>query len=323
MMGGVTVPTHEIPQQTLQNWQRIVDLIARLADVPASLVMRTQAQRHSVFVSNRTHDHPYEVGLAFTLNEKLYCHGVLEGGELTVEDAACDPHWADNDDMEHGMSFYIGFPLRWPDGEVFGTICMLDTRRNERALLFREGLQEFARVIEADLKLLVEVHARIELEEELQAMLGRLEGLVAERTSELEEANTALRVLLANVERARDEYDAKILQQIRGLVVPILAKLRTRLERDATASTYLEMLEDNLKSITASMSGQLTTVFEALTPSEQEIAQMVMRGQTTKDIARTLSREPSTIEFHRNNIRKKLGLRKSGQNLRSLLLSMQ
>ncbi|MEM8956279.1 MAG: LuxR C-terminal-related transcriptional regulator [Pseudomonadota bacterium] len=319
----MTVPTHEIPQETLQNWQRIVDLIARLAEVPASLVMRTQAQRHSVFVSSRTQDHPYEVGLAFTLNEKLYCHGVLKEGDLTVEDATCDPRWADNDDMEHGMSFYIGFPLRWPDGAVFGTICMLDRRRNESALLFRDGLQEFARVIEADLKLLVEVRTRIELEEELQAMLGRLESLVAERTSELEEANTALRVLLANVEKARDEYDAKILQQIRGLVIPILAKLRTRLERDAAASTYLEMLEDNLKSITVSMSGQLTTVFEALTPSEQEVAQMIMRGQTTKDIARTLSREPSTIEFHRNNIRKKLGLRKSGQNLRSLLLSMQ
>ena len=71
------------------------------------------------------------------------------------------------------------------------------------------------------------------------------------------------------------------------------------------------------------MSGQLTTIFETLTPTEQEIAQMIMRGQTTKDIARTLSREPSTIEFHRNNIRNKLGLKRSGQNLRSLLLSIQ
>ena len=55
---------------------------------------------------------------------------------------------------KNGMSFYIGYPLKWPDGEVFGTICVLDRRRNKRALLFREGLQEFARVIEADLVLL-------------------------------------------------------------------------------------------------------------------------------------------------------------------------
>ena len=316
-------PTREIPQETLRNWQRIVDLIARLADVPASLVMRTHAPRHSVFVSSQTRAHPYKVGLNFTLNEKLYCQGVLNDGALTVEDATCDPRWSDNDHMEHGMRFYVGFPLHWPDGAVFGTICMLDTQRNERALFFREGLQEFARVIEADLKLLVEVETRVRLEAKLQATLGRLESLVAERTSELEEANTALRVLLANVEKARDEYDAKVLQQIKGLVIPILAKLRRRLDQDDAAGTYLEMLEKNLKSITASMSGQLTTAFESFTPSEQEVAQMIMRGHTTKDIARTLSREPSTIEFHRNNIRKKLGLRRSGQNLRSLLLSMQ
>ena len=75
--------------------------------------------------------------------------------------------------------------------------------------------------------------------------------------------------------------------------------------------------------MTAEMSDQLTTFFEELTPSEKDIAMLIMSGQTTKDIARILAREPSTIEFHRNNIRKKLGLNKSGQNLRSKLLSIQ
>ncbi len=313
----------DIPDQTIENWQRIVDLIARLADVPASLVMRTHAPSHSVFVSSRTKGNPYDVGRRFTLNEKLYCYGVLKDGELVVEDATCDPRWVDNDDMEHQMSFYVGYPLYWPDQSVFGTICMLDTRRNRQAKLFSEGVKEFARVIEADLRLLVEIDVRARLEKQLQAMLDQLETRVAERTSELEEANTALRILLDNVEQSRDAYDTKFLRQIKGMVIPILGTLRARLIHDEKATIYLDMVEQNLVSITASMSGHLATVFEALTPSEQEVAQMIMRGHTTKDIARTLSREPSTVEFHRNNIRKKLGLRKSGQNLRSKLLSIQ
>ncbi|MGB3314659.1 MAG: LuxR C-terminal-related transcriptional regulator [Albidovulum sp.] len=313
----------DIPDQTIANWQRIVDLIANLADVPASLVMRTQAPRHSVFVTSRTEGNPYPVGRRFTLNEKLYCYGVLKDGELVVEDAVCDPRWADNDDMEHGMSFYVGYPLRWPDGAVFGTICILDSRRNRRALMFREGVQEFARVIEADLKLLVEVDARARLEKRLQATLDQLETRVTERTVELEEANTALRVLLANVETSRDDYDAKVLRQIKGLVIPTLGTLRARLAGDEVATAYLAMLEENLTSITATMSGQLATAFEALTPSEQDVAQLIMRGHTTKDIARMMAREPSTIDFHRNNIRKKLDLCKSGQNLRSKLRSLQ
>ncbi|WP_371812013.1 LuxR C-terminal-related transcriptional regulator [Ruegeria sp. R13_0] len=300
-----------------------MNLIARLADVPASLVMRTRAPDHSVFVSNDTADHPYDVGLCFRLNEKLYCHGVLEQGELVVEDAQHDPRWADNDDMEHGMSFYVGYPLYWPDGSVFGTICVLDSKRNRRALMFREGLKEFARVIEADLKLLVEADRRVQLERQLQESLDQLETRVEERTAELEEANIALRVLLQSVERSRDDYDQNIMRQIKGVVAPTFAKLRSRVAGNDAALVYLDILEENLRSITASMTDEKRDVFEQLTPSEQDIAQMIMRGQTTKDIAQVLSREPSTIEFHRNNIRKKLGLRKTGQNLRSKLLSLQ
>ena len=150
-----------------------------------------------------------------------------------------------------------------------------------------------------------------------------MEVRVDERTNELKEANTALRILLLNVEKARDDYDANILRQIKNLVVPTLNKLRIQLNEDATASAYLHLLEEGLKSITASMPDQLTTFFDRLTPSEKDIAMMIMSGQTTKGIARIMSREPSTIEFHRNNIRKKLGLNKSGQNLRSKLLSIQ
>ena len=150
-----------------------------------------------------------------------------------------------------------------------------------------------------------------------------MELRVEERTNELKEANTALRILLLNVEKARDDYDANILRQIKNLVVPTLNKLRIQLNEDATASAYLHLLEEGLKSITASMPDQLTTFFDRLTPSEKDIAMMIMSGQTTKGIARIMSREPSTIEFHRNNIRKKLGLNKSGQNLRSKLLSIQ
>ncbi len=313
-----------ISQETIAKWQRIVDLIARVADVPASLVMRTHAPHHSVFVTSRSNNNPYEVGCGFTLSEKLYCYGVLKrDGELTVENATQDPEWCDNDDLEHGMSFYIGYPLKWPDGTIFGTICVLDSRRNQRAMLFREGLQEFARVIESDLSLLVEIDRRTALEAELQATLDQLEQRVANRTADLEEANAALRVLLSSVETSRQEYDAKILSQIKGLVVPHLAKLRGRMDSDPAGRIYLDLAEESLKSITSEMSGQLTTIFESLTPTEQEIAQLIMRGQTTKDIARTLSREPSTIEFHRNNIRAKLGLKRSGKNLRSLLLSIQ
>ena len=310
-----------IPVETRQNWQRIVDLIAELAEVPASLVMKTDAPRHSVYLSNQSDAHPYKDGLTFTLSDKLYCDSVIKDGELVVEDARSDPRWADNDDLEHGMSFYVGYPLRWPDHSIFGTICVLDRHLNHRALRFQRALEEFARVIEADLFLLTEIEHRKSLEQELKETLENTEKRVLERTQDLEESNAALKVLLRSVENAREEYDQRFVAQIKGMVMPALTKLHARVDNDLTAKSYVQMVEENLAAISADMSGQLLSVFDQLTPAEQDVAQLIIQGHSTKDIARILSRGYSTIEFHRNNIRDKMGLRKSGKNLRTELIA--
>ncbi|NOD33668.1 MULTISPECIES: LuxR C-terminal-related transcriptional regulator [unclassified Ruegeria] len=313
----------QIPKETLANWQQLVDLVAELADVPASLIMKTDAPDHAVLITSDHPENPYPVGLTFQLNPKLYCQGVLQrDGELVVEDATCDPVWSDNDDLEHGMTFYIGLPLKWPDGSVFGTICVLDRKQNRRALLFREGLTQFARMVESDLALLQEVYLRRALEEKLNETLAQLETRVSDRTRELQEANTALRVLLSSLEDDRKSRDMEIVEQVRSRVLPYLGKVRAQLAGDESQSVYLDLVENNLNEITSSLSDKLTDAFAAMTPTEMEIAQMVMFGKTTKDIAKALSRETSTIDFHRNNIRRKLGLDGRDQNLRSHLLSI-
>ena len=195
----------EIPPETLVEWQRVVDLTARLARVPASLIMRTERPTHTVLVSSRTEGNPYAVGREYDLHAVLYCQGVFDNdGELVVEDATRDPVWAANEDLADGMRFYIGYPLKWPSGEVFGTICVLDRERNDHALLFREGLQAFAGVVEATLRALVEIAERRRLETALQHSLDQTALQVVERTSELQDANTALRVLLGNVEQSNE-----------------------------------------------------------------------------------------------------------------------
>lgn len=318
----VTARLPEIPQETIAQWQQVVDLVAKLAGVPAALIMRTELPKHTVYVSSRTEGNPYDVGREYQLNESLYCYGVFKNdGELVVEDATRDPDWSENEDLDHGMSFYIGYPLRWPSGEPFGTICVLDRRRNESALLFREGLQAFGNVIESNLRSLVEIAERERLEAALQESLDRMEQRVAERTHDLEEANTALRVLLASVEKSQLEHNEQILREINTLVIPHISKVWRFVDMDCAGGEYLKLAETNLKSITSTLSSKLATVFEGLTATEAEIAQLIMRGNTTKEIANLMSRATSTVDFHRNNIRQKLGL-KRGDNLRNYLRSV-
>jgi len=308
-------PKPVIPDTLVAKWQRIVDVAARIVDVPSCLVMRTDPPDHSVLVSSAGADNPYEVGQSFELNESLYCHSVLtRRDELVVRDARAESDWCDNQDLEHGMSFCMGYPLGWPDGILFGTICVLDRRDNPQALLHRDLLKEFCGLVEGDLALLCEIAERRRLERELEAR-------VAERTIELQETNTALRVLLGQMESSRLALEDNILRQIKGLVLPHIAGLRAA-KSTVRAMALTDVLEENLLRITSDLANRLTTAFQGLTPTETEIAQMVIAGKTTKDIAAALSREKSTVDFHRNNIRRKLGIKSRKDTLRSYLLSL-
>ncbi len=68
---AVTTVLPEIPPETLAEWQRVVDLTARLARVPASLIMQTERPTHAVLVSSRTEGNPYAVGREYDLHAVL------------------------------------------------------------------------------------------------------------------------------------------------------------------------------------------------------------------------------------------------------------
>ena len=59
-----------------------------------------------------------------------------------------------------------------------------------------------------------------------------------------------------------------------------------------------------------------------LTPKEIRVASLIKEGRTTKEIAELLGMSVAAIDFHRNNIRKKLGLRNKKANLISHLATM-
>ena len=326
-----------IPDAMLVKWRRIVTILAEIVGAPSALVMKTEPPDHFVCVANDHPDSPYRVGDNFTLNTGLYCDHVLrERSELLVRDATREPDWSANPDLDVGMSFYLGLPLSWPDGGLFGTICVLDREVNETAVRYRTLLAEFMKVIDTDLAMLVDMAERARLEAELLKSHDELERRVRARTSELEianralrgreaelqDVNTALRILLERVETGRAELEESVSKTIAELVTPHLEKLK-RMALPEHAASLVTMADANLRDITSGFSGELAAKLAQLTPTEVEVAQLVMLGRSTKEIADALARETSTIDFHRNNIRKKLGLRSQGVTLRSYLTSLR
>ncbi len=94
-----------------------------------------------------------------------------------------------------------------------------------------------------------------------------LEGLVKERTSNLEEANTALRVMLKKTEEVRIEMEDRILFNVKEFVLPYLERLK-KSSLDGMQRSHLDNLEENLNDITSPFLHGISTRYMRLTPTE-------------------------------------------------------
>ncbi|WP_462159750.1 ATP-binding protein [Pseudoalteromonas sp. GB56] len=75
--------------------------------------------------------------------------------QFEVENALEDERWQDNPDVPLNMISYLGVPLKWPDGEVFGTICVLDSKTRKFHDLNKQLLEECRKTLEKDLEMIV------------------------------------------------------------------------------------------------------------------------------------------------------------------------
>ena len=177
-------------------------------------------------------------------------------------------------------------PFRNSDGEIVGAI-------------------EIVRDITDKKRLVSELEAR---EKELQA-----------KSRFLEEANVALKVLLERREKDKIDLQEDVVMNVRRLVTPYLSRLRkTKLSPEQAA--FVDVLESNLEAITSPFLRNATARHGNLTPREIEIAAFIKEGRKTKQIAEMLNLSPRSVDFHRANLRRKLGVKRA--NLSSALRSL-
>ena len=71
-----------------------------------------------------------------------------------VPNAFSSEKWKNNPDIKLDMISYLGFPILFPDGKAFGTICVLDHKENAYSDTFESLMRNFREIIQTQLHLL-------------------------------------------------------------------------------------------------------------------------------------------------------------------------
>jgi len=155
----------------------------------------------------------------------------------------------------------------------------------------------------------------------MEEALRKREQELEEKSRNLEDANTALKVLLKRREDDKAELEDKVICNVRELVLPYIENLKmTRI--DSHQLNQLNILERNTSEIISPFLRTLSSKYPNLTPMEIKVINFIKEGRTTKEMAELLNASTRTVEVHRDNIRKKLGLRNKKANLKSHLMAL-
>jgi len=155
----------------------------------------------------------------------------------------------------------------------------------------------------------------------IEAALKKTTKEVVHKANKLEELNTALKVVLEKREDEREELEKNTLANVRHFIAPNLEKLKS-VKLPPEYKTILDLLESSLTDITKPFGAKISSKYLNLTPVEIKVANLVKEGKSIKEIADIMSVSHYTIEFHRFNIRRKLGLESRKINLRTYLLTL-
>ena len=236
-MENTTYFKHEVPESYLEKWQHTVNLMAGIFDVPAGLIMRVLQEEIEVLAASKTEGNPYEPNEKAALNTGLYCETVMSTrSQLFIENALEDDEWRNNPDVKLNMIFYLGVPLVWPDGSVFGTICVLDDKRRSFSKLYQDLLWQFKDIIETDFQLIVQAEKLQEYQEHLEDLVEKRTLALKQEISKCKQAEDGLKqaheqLLHAEKLSAIGRFSASITHEINNPLQGVLNVIRGVQER--------------------------------------------------------------------------------------------
>jgi DNA-binding NarL/FixJ family response regulator len=138
---------------------------------------------------------------------------------------------------------------------------------------------------------------------------------IMEQYQSLEKRIAAISQLLAQRKLEREQLEETIAQNFEKFIKPSLNYLKTRSDVNE-----VNLVESLIEEIVYPITRKRISILDKLTVREMQIASLIKEGRSSEEIAKTLVVSKKTIDFHRANIRKKLGLQtETGQRINLMM----
>ena len=242
-----------------------------------------------------------------------------------IKDTRKDKRHFKNVDKHTGLEIrsIIAVPIRFKKKTVgvLQVVDMTPDRFEKRQLTLLAGLAASAGVAISNAMLYDQTNQEIAAHKKTERKLRKREKELEINSQNLEEMNTALKVLLQKRGEDKKRMEEQVLINVRRLITPYLDKIvQSDLNEDQAA--LIEIIDGNLKDVVSPFTYRLTMKHLGVTRREFDIAGLVRRGRKNKEIARLLGITRRTVETHRRNLRIKLGIDNRKINLRVYLMGM-
>ena len=142
-----------------------------------------------------------------------------------------------------------------------------------------------------------DITARKSMEAKTELTRKKLE----ENSIALDQKNVDLKEIMDDIEAEKKRIRDNVISNVESVILPLLKKVQLK----GGSRKYVSAIEDQLKNITSSYGHRIS---RKLSPREIEICNFIKQGLVTKEIANVLNLSGRTIDFHRDNIRKKLNI---------------
>lgn len=255
-------------EEIINKWQRIIDTTAKIFDIPAGLIMKISEDHMEVFLKSNTENNPYSPNGSDSLGHGLYCETAIgRNAMLEVPDSSNDKHWENNPDVALNMISYLGFPIKWPDGETFGTICVLDSKKREHSSEYQDLLFEFKSLLESDLERelrnrdlhqsesisslrLREIHHRIKNQFNILSSIIQLKSMTSQEDTQeiLDEINSKIKgisLLHDHIYNSKD-FSTSVTEYIKDVIKASISVYNTELSVEVIPKIKLEIDPERL-----------------------------------------------------------------------------